>query len=183
MPVLIKIGLVHSQFENIHPFLDGNGRIGRLLITFYLCQQGVLSKPLLYLSEFFKRNRHDYYDKLSAVHEKDDVEGWLKFFLTGIAQTAGNAVSTARKILKLRAKDMEKVSTLNRSTQRAIKLLSALYRTPLVRVADVERIVQLKNPNALVLVSKFLRLGILKEQTGRKRDRLFAYQEYIDLFV
>ena len=183
MPVLIKIGLVHSQFENIHPFLDGNGRIGRLLITFYLCQQGVLSKPLLYLSEFFKRNRHDYYDKLSAVHEKDDVEGWLKFFLTGIAQTAGNAVSTARKILKLRAKDMEKVSTLNRSTQRAIKLLSAIYRIPLVRVADVERIVQLKNPNALVLVSKFLRLGILKEQTGRKRDRLFSYQEYIDLFV
>lgn len=183
MPVLIKIGLVHSQFENIHPFLDGNGRIGRLLIIFYLCQQGVLSKPLLYLSEFFKRNRHDYYDKLSAVHEKDDVEGWLKFFLTGVAQTAGNAVSTARKILKICAKDMEKVSTLNRSTPRAVKLLNALYRTPIVRVADVERIVQLKNPNALALVSKFLRLGILKEQTGRKRDRLFSYQEYIDLFA
>ncbi len=182
MPILIKIGLVHSQFENIHPFLDGNGRIGRLLITFYLCQQGVLNRPLLYLSEFFKRNRRDYYDRLNAVHEKDNIEGWLKFFLTGIAQTADNAVSTARKIIKLRAKDMEKVSTLNKSTQRAIKLLNFLYRTPLVRVKDVERIVQIQNPNALVLVSKFLRLGILKEQTGRKRDRIFSYKEYIDLF-
>lgn len=182
MPILIKIGLVHSQFENIHPFLDGNGRIGRLLITFYLCQQGVLNRPLLYLSEFFKRNRRDYYDRLNAVHEKDNIEGWLKFFLTGIAQTADNAVSTARKIIKLRAKDMEKVSTLNKSTQRAIKLLNVLYRTPLVRVKDVERIVQIQNPNALALVSKFLRLGILKEQTGRKRDRIFSYKEYIDLF-
>lgn len=182
MPILIKIGLVHSQFENIHPFLDGNGRIGRLLITFYLCQQGVLNRPLLYLSEFFKRNRRDYYDRLNAVHEKDNIEGWLKFFLTGIAQTADNAVSTARKIIKLRAKDMEKVSTLNKSTQRAIKLLNVLYRTPLVRVKDVERIVQIQNPNALALVSKFLRLGILKEQTGRKRDRIFSYKEYIALF-
>ena len=119
---------------------------------------------------------------MNAVHEKDNIEGWLKFFLTGIAQTADNAVSTARKIIKLRAKDMEKVSTLNKSTQRAIKLLNVLYRTPLVRVKDVERIVQIQNPNALALVSKFLRLGILKEQTGRKRDRIFSYKEYIDLF-
>lgn len=182
MPILMKIGLTHAQFENIHPFLDGNGRIGRLLITFYLCQQGVLQKPLLYLSEFFKRNRREYYDKLHAVHEKDDIEGWLRFFLTGIMHTAENAVVTARKILQLRTEDVEKIATLNRSTERGMKLLNALYKTPLVKVADVERITQIKNPNALALVAKFVRLGILREQTGRKRDRIFSYQQYISLF-
>lgn len=182
MPILIKIGLAHAQFENIHPFLDGNGRIGRLLITFYLCQQGVLREPLLYLSEFFKSNRQEYYDKLHAVHEKDDIESWLKFFLTGIMQTAEGAVITARKILQLRAEDVEKIATLNRSTERGMKLLNALYKTPMVRVADVGRIIQIENPNALALVAKFVRLGILKEQTGRKRDRIFSYQQYVALF-
>lgn len=182
MPVLVKIGLVHTQFENIHPFLDGNGRIGRLLVSFYLCQQGILRKPLLYLSEFFKSNRREYYDKLHAVHEKDDIENWLKFFLTGVAQTAENAVITARKILKLRAEDTEKITSLGRSAEKAMRLLNTLYKTPLVKVSDVERITQIKNPNALALVAKFMHLGIFKEQTGRKRDRVFAYQKYISLF-
>lgn len=182
MPALLKIGLAHTQFENIHPFLDGNGRIGRLLVAFYLCQQGILRKPLLYLSEFFKSNRHEYYDKLHAVHEKDEIESWLKFFLTGVEKTAENAVITARKILKLRAEDTRKIASLGRSTERAMKLLNALYKTPLVKVSDVERITDVKNPNALTLVAKFVHLGILKEQTGRKRDRVFAYQKYINLF-
>jgi len=182
MPVLIKIGLVHSQFENIHPFLDGNGRIGRLLIAFYLFQQQVLKKPLLYISEFFKANRREYYDKLNAVHEKDEIEEWLKFFLTGIVQTAHNAVVTARKIVALREKDIATVSGFGRSTERGMKLLHAFYKTPLVKVADVEKITGLGNPNALALVRKFVQKGILKEITGRRRNRVFAYQAYIDLF-
>ena len=182
MPILIKVGLVHSQFENIHPFLDGNGRIGRLLITFYLCQQEVLNKPLLYLSEFFKKYRREYYDKLNAVHTKDDTEEWLKFFLTGIIATADDAVKTARKILKLRESDVDKVMGLKQSAEKGMKLLNALYKTPLIMVRDVERIVSVKNPNALALIAKFESLGILNEKTGRKRNRVFAYQNYISLF-
>jgi Fic family protein len=182
IPALLKIGLAHTQFENIHPFLDGNGRIGRLLVTFYLCQQGILRKPLLYLSEFIKSHRREYYDKLHAVHENDEIESWLKFFLTGVEKTAEHAVVTARKILKLRDEDVGKIASLGRSTEKAMKLLDTLYKTPLVQVSDVERIVDIQNPNALSLVAKFVRLGILKEQTGRKRDRVFAYQKYISLF-
>jgi len=181
-PILIKTGLMHAQFEGIHPFLDGNGRIGRLLITFYLCQQGILHRPLLYLSEFIKKNRQEYYDRLNAFHGKDHIEGWLKFFLTGIIFTSDNAVTTARKILKLRQADMDKVASLGRSAEKALKLLNRLYKSPLVRVKDVEKVTSLKNPNALVLLAKFISLGILKEITGKKRYRVFAYQNYIDLF-
>ncbi len=137
LPVLLKTGLLHAQFENIHPFLDGNGRIGRLLITFYLCQQKVLNRPLFYLSDFFKKYRQEYYDRLNAFHEKDDIEGWLRFFLEGIAITA--------------------------------KVFNSLFHTPLVTIKDVERITGLKNPNALALVNKLVKLGILKEITGRKK--------------
>ena len=182
MPILAKIGLIHSQFENIHPFLDGNGRIGRLLITFYLCQQGVLRKPLLYISEFFGHNKSEYYEKLNAVHEKDDIEGWLRFFLTGVMQTANNAVATARKIIILREKDIAKVGAFGRSADRGMILLYSLYRTPMVKVSDIEKITSLKNPNALALVQKFISVGILKEVTGRRRNRVFAYKSYIDLF-
>jgi Fic family protein len=182
IPILLKIGIAHSQFENIHPFLDGNGRIGRLLITFYLCQQETLKKPLLYISEFFKANRREYYDKLSAVHEKDEIESWLKFFLTGVAQTANNAVTTARKIVTLREKDMLAVSSFGRSAERGMGLLHALYKSPMVRISDVEKITGLENPNALVLVRKFVQKGILKETTGRQRNRVFAYTAYISLF-
>jgi Fic family protein len=181
-PILLKVGMAHSQFENIHPFLDGNGRIGRLLVTFYLCQQEALKKPLLYLSEFFKANRREYYDKLSAVHEKDDIESWLKFFLTGVAQTANNAVITARKIVALREKDITIVSSFGRSTEKGMRLLNALYKSPMVRISDVEKITALENPNALALVRKFVQKGILKEITGRRRNMVFAYTAYIDLF-
>jgi len=181
LPILVKIGLVHTQFENIHPFLDGNGRVGRLLITFYLCQQGVLKKPLLYLSEFFKANRQEYYDRLDAVHEKDDVEGWLKLFVEGIAITADKAVDTTRKIIRLRERDLHKVMQL-RSSEKGKKLLDFLYSAPYVTVKTVEQVTGLKNPNALSLVDKLSSAGILKEITGQKRYRVFSYQEYIDLF-
>ena len=181
-PILVKTGLIHCQFEAIHPFLDGNGRIGRLLITFYLCQQGVLRKPLLYLSEFFKKYRQEYYDRLNAAHGRDEIEGWLKFFLSGVAFTAERAVSTARKILELREREIHKVTGMGRSAENAIKLLHALYKMPFMRVVDAEKITGLKNPNALVLMAKFVKAGILKETTGKKRNRVFAYQDYIKLF-
>ncbi len=182
-PMLIKIGLIHAQFETIHPFLDGNGRIGRLLITFYLCQQGVLRKQLLYLSAFFKEHRQDYYEKLNNFRKSDDIENWLKFFMEGIIETSQKSVETARKIIKLRDDHLNKVAGMGKSAERGIKLLNALYRTPILRIKDVERIVSLSNPNALLLVERFVKLGILKELTGQKRNRVFAYQDYINLFT
>lgn len=182
MPILIKAGLMHAQFEGIHPFLDGNGRIGRLLITFYLCQQGVLKWPLLYLSEFFKQHRSQYYERLNNFHGKDDVEGWLEYFLEGVAITAGKAVETARKILDLRKTDIQKVLKLGRSAEKGIELIQSLYRDPIVRIKNIERITKLSNPNASMLTKKFLNLGILKEKTGQKRNRVFSYERYIKLF-
>lgn len=181
-PILIKTGLIHAQFETIHPFLDGNGRVGRLLITFYLCQQNVLRKPLLYLSDYFKRNRQIYYDRLNLLREKDDIEGWLRFFLQGIVETSVQAVETARKIIKLRNFGISQISKLGRSAEKGMNLYSYLFRTPLVRVKDVERVLNIKNPNALTLVSKFVDLGILRELTGFKRNRVFSYADYIALF-
>ena len=182
MPILLKTGLIHAQFENIHPFLDGNGRIGRLLITFYLCQQKTLDRPLLYLSDFFKRYRQEYYDRINAFHEKDDIEGWLKFFLEGVAVTAEQAVETSKKIIKLREDNLKKILTLGRSTPKATLVFNSLFHTPLIAIKDVEKITGLKNPNALALVNKLVKLGILKETTGKKRNKIFAYQQYIKLF-
>lgn len=181
-PILIKTGLAHAQFETIHPLLDGNGRIGRLLITFYLYQQGILRKPLLYLSGFFKEHRQSYYDKLNDYREKDDIEGWLKFFLEGVSITAEKAVDTARKIVKLREDHIAKVSSLGRSSEKGMILLNSLYKTPFVRVTDVEALTSLANPNALSLVGKFINLGILKETTGYKRNRVYSYEDYVNIF-
>lgn len=183
MPILIKAGLIHAQFEGIHPFLDGNGRVGRLLITFYLCQQGILQWPLLYLSEFFKQHRPQYYERLNSFHGKDDIEAWLKYFLEGIAITATKAVETARKILELRKTDTQEVLTLGRSAKKGIELLHSLYKTPMIRIKDIEYITKLRNPNALALMKKFLQLGILKEVTGQRRNRIFSYQRYVKIFL
>lgn len=182
MPILLKAGLIHAQFENIHPFLDGNGRVGRLLITFYLCQQKALNKPLLYLSDFFRKYRQEYYDRLNAFHEKDDIEGWLKFFLEGVAVVAEEAIATSKKILKLRKEDLEKIVALGRSTPKATAVFNSLFHTPITTLKDVERITSLKAPNALALINKLVRLNILKEITGKKRNRVFVYQRYINLF-
>lgn len=181
-PVLLKTGLMHAQFENIHPFLDGNGRIGRLLITFYLCHEGVLRKPLLYLSEYFRQHRSEYYDRLAAFHDKDDIEGWLRFFLEGIEVTAIKAVHTSREIIKLQESDRQKIESLGRSTPRAIILFDSLFKMPLVTIKDIERICGIANPSALELVQKMIDLGILKETTGRKRNRIFEYSDYLKLF-
>ena len=182
VPMLIKIGLIHAQFETIHPFLDGNGRIGRLLITFYLCQQGILRKQLLYLSDFFKDHRQDYYDRLNDFRKKDDIEGWLKFFMQGIIDTSEKSVETARKIRELRDHHLNIVAGIGKSSEKGMVLLKALYKTPMVRIKDVEKLVSLSNPNALLLVDKFVKKGILNELTGQKRNRIFSYKEYIGSF-
>lgn len=183
VPILIKTGLLHAQFETIHPFLDGNGRVGRLLITFYLCQQGVLRKQLLYISDFFKDNRQDYYDRLNDIRRKDDIEAWLKFFLMGMIETSEKAVATARQIIDLRNNHLNTVAGLGKSSEKGVLLLNALYRKPIVAVKSVQRIVSLSNPNALSLVDKFVKLGILQELTGRKRNRFFSYRDYVSLFT
>ena len=183
VPVLIKAALMHLQFEAIHPFLDGNGRVGRVLVTFYLCQQGVLRKPLLYLSEYFGANRNEYYDRLSAGHDRDDLEGWIRFFLDGVSTTAVRATVTARTVVALRQEDMQAVASLGAVSEKAIKLLNHLYRSPLVRIKDVEKIVSLSNPNAITLIDRLVKLGILEEITGRRRNKIFAHSSYIDAFT
>ncbi|RJQ38499.1 Fic family protein [Candidatus Microgenomates bacterium] len=182
IPVLIKTGLVHAQFETIHPFLDGNGRMGRLFITYYLCEQGILREPLLYLSDFFKRHKSIYYDKLTDYRQKDDIEGWLKFFLEGVIETSQSAVETARKIIKLREESYNKIASMGRSSEKGMMLLKKLFQMPMIRVKDIEQITTLENPNALVLLSKFVSKGILYEITGKQRNRVYTFRDYIDIF-
>lgn len=181
-PVLIKIGLIHAQFETIHPFLDGNGRIGRLLITFYLCQQKILHKPLLYLSDYFKANHQTYYDRLNNYRTKDAIENWLEFFLQGIIETSEKAVETARKIISLREHGLKTISKFGRSTEKASMIYDHLFLSPLLKVKDVEKITNLTNPAALSLVDKFEKSGILTELTGFKRNRVFSFADYVTLF-
>lgn len=183
MPTLIKIGLIHSQFETIHPFLDGNGRVGRLLITLLLCNYGLLAKPALYLSEYFKAFRTEYYDKLHAVHEKGDFEDWLKYFIEGIWLVAEEATSTAMKIKGLKDRDILKLSGLSaQSSKNAIKLFENLFKSPVMTVNDVSRHTGLSYANANNLVKKLMDLQILELVAERERNRVFAYAEYMNLF-
>jgi len=184
VPLLIKVGLVHSQFETIHPFLDGNGRVGRLLITFLLCERGVLQRPLLYLSHYFKQNRTEYYDRLQAVRDTGDWEPWLKFFLRGVAIVAQEATATARKVVDLREEDRRRVTAqMGRGASKGLVLLEQLYSRPIVDVVAVSKIVDRSIPIANDLVRELCKIGILKETTGRKRNRSFAYSAYLDLFT
>lgn len=183
IPVLLKIGLIHSQFENIHPFLDGNGRIGRLLITFYLCEQEELSKPLLYLSAYLKKNRQEYYSHLHAVHEKDDIEGWLKFFLNGIIETSQEAVETARKILQLKEADAKTITELGRVSKNARTVLEQLFSNPFITLKHVMTWTSLSKSNAYNLLKKLSQAGILNPAgTLKSREKVFYYQRYFNLF-
>lgn len=183
IPTLVKIGLIHSQFETIHPFLDGNGRVGRLLITLLLCHYGLLSKPALYLSEYFKAFRTEYYDKLNDVHEKGDFESWLKYFIEGVWLVAEEATNTAMKIKALKDKDILRLSSLSsQSSKNAIKLLEQLFSSPIMTVNDVSSVTGLSYANANNLVKKLIDLKILEPILERERNRIFAYSEYINLF-
>lgn len=180
-PVLIKVGLAHAQFETIHPFLDGNGRIGRLLITFLLVHGEVLRSPLLYLSYFFKRHRAEYYDRLMAIRLSGDWEGWLRFFLRGVAETADEATFTAERIFELRERHRALVVE-EKGGANGLRLLSALFQRPLVNVNSVAATVETTFPTANRLVSRFEDLGLLREVTGQRRGRIFRYEPYLRLF-
>jgi Fic family protein len=182
-PLLIKIALAHAQFETIHPFLDGNGRIGRLLVSFLLCHHGVLEKPLLYLSIFFKENRQEYYDSLQAIRDHGAIEQWLEFFLEGVATVAKEATETARAIVGLRESLREKVAQqLGRRSGNAQVLLDHLFENPFVNVQQAQRRLGVTQPTANSLVNDLARIGVLREYTGRRRERRFLLDEYIQLF-
>ena len=183
IPLLVKIGLAHVQFETIHPFLDGNGRIGRLLITFLLCERGVLQKPVLYLSYYFKRHRQAYYDHLQAVRDAGDWEGWLAFFLRGIAEVSAQATETARRILELREGHRALIAEhLGRAAGNGHRVLERLYERPIISVKEVRTITGTSNPAANQLVQKLTKHGVLSEITGQKRNRRFRYEAYVRLF-
>ena len=183
IPHLIRIAIAHYQFETIHPFLDGNGRIGRLLITLYLVSSGILEKPLLYLSDFFEKNKTHYYDNLTFVRTKNDLGQWIKFFLTGIIQTSENAISTLKKIIDLKASlESEKILGLGKRTKQASTFLHALFSKPAVTVKDVQTMTNLSPKAANDLVQTFIILGILREMTGYQRNRVFVFDEYVEMF-
>ena len=183
LPLLIKIGLVHAQFETIHPFLDGNGRVGRLLITFLLCQQKVLQKPVLYLSHFFKQHRQQYYDELQSVRDAGTWERWLAFFLRGVVEVSGQATDMARDILALREEHRRVITDhFGRVAGNGHRVLEFLYKSPVVSVGEVERLIGTTYQAANNLVARMVDSGILHEFTGRARNRAFLYQRYINLF-
>lgn len=181
-PELLKVGLMHYQFETIHPFLDGNGRVGRLMITLYLVSKGILKRPVLYLSDFFERNRTHYYDNLTRVREKNDLQQWFKFFLVGVIETAKSGIQTLDNILKLQKKVDTRIRTLGSRGAKAQKVLQVLYGAPVIDAARVGKMAQVSPASAYKLISDLERLGILKEITGGKRGRLYMLEEYVKLF-
>ena len=183
VPALIRIGIAHYQFETIHPFLDGNGRIGRLLITLFLVDQNILSKPLLYLSAFFEKNKSLYYDNLTHVRTKNDILQWLKYFLVGVAETAENATQTLSNILELKAGIENKIaSDFGKKGMNANLLLQYLFIKPVIHVKQVQEHLSISYKAANQLVSDFVEADILKEVTGNSRNRVFSFTEYIKLF-
>lgn len=183
LPLLIKIGIAHAQFETIHPFLDGNGRVGRLLVTFLLCEQNVLVKPVLYLSHYFKKHRQEYYDRLQAVRDAGDWEGWLAFFLRGVEDVSKQATETARRILALREDHRLMITDrLGRAAGNGHRVLEHLYRRPIVSVNEVQELIGTTYPAANELVARLTTLGIVSEFTGNARNRRFIYHSYTSLF-
>jgi len=184
MPPLIKTAVIHAQFENIHPFLDGNGRVGRLLITLFLYQQTILRRPLLYLSNYFKANRLLYYEILQSIHDAGDWESWIKFFLKGVFSVAQAASRTARDIIALREHDRKLIqSELGRTSGKALELLDRLYVLPVVSAKKAADVINVTPTTANSLIRKFVKLGILHQRGQRKRNRVFRYQNYYDLFA
>ncbi len=185
VPDLIKIAISHYQFETIHPFLDGNGRIGRLLIALHLVSLGILKKPTLYISDFFEKHRPQYYDGLSRVREADDIEHWVRFFLTGVLETAKNARETLEKIIDLRKKyetTIEKGMGIKRQ-KLGKELLRQLFSQPVMTIRDIEAILSVTFPTASAISKDFVTLGLFTEKTGRKKDRIFYLKEYLELFT
>lgn len=182
VPHLIKAAISHYQFETIHPFLDGNGRIGRLLITFYFVANGLLSKPSLYLSDFFERNRTSYYDALSRVRASNDLAHWVKFFLNGIVSTAEKGKNTFHSILELKNSIDGEIVKLNKKAGRGRELIHFLYRKPVVTTNDVVKSLNVTAKSAIQLIKDFEKMGIVSEVTGYKRNKVFIFKDYLKLF-
>ncbi len=182
LPELLKVALIHYQFETIHPFLDGNGRIGRLMITLYLVSKGILKRPVLYLSDFFERNRTHYYDNLMRVREKNDINQWIKFFLTGVIETSKNGIQTFDKILQLQKKTEHDIQGLRSRTSKAIKIVHYLYGRPVVDASMVADIAGISLASSYKIISDLEKLDILRESTGSQRGRIWRYQNYLNIF-
>ncbi|MEY4593083.1 MAG: hypothetical protein RIR18_1978 [Pseudomonadota bacterium] len=183
VPHLVRAAISHYQFETVHPFLDGNGRIGRLLIPLYFISHGLLSKPSLYLSDFFERNRASYYDALMQVRMSNNLIHWVRFFLSGVAQTATKGRDTFQQILALRNQAEQQILQLGKRTPNARQALNVLYRKPMVTAADLEQALGLSHPTVNALLRDFLKLGLLKEMTGAARNRLYVFENYLKLFL
>jgi Fic family protein len=181
LPPLIKAGLAHVQFETIHPFLDGNGRLGRLLITLYLCEQGILDEPLLYLSLYLKSHRATYYALLQEVREHGQWEGWLEFFLTGVRDVAKQAHEAARSISSIFAEDAEKIAELGRGAPAAQALHAILQKRPLLTIGTAAELSGVTFPTATAALERLQALGIVEEITGKARGRVFVYRRYLSL--
>lgn len=182
LPVLLHCGLAHAQFETIHPFLDGNGRVGRLLTTFLLCHQKILRRPLLYLSHYLRTNRAEYYDRLTAIRTDGRWEDWLKFFLRGVYEVSTQATATAREILELRERHRGMLYDRPRRSTRRFILLDKLFQHPIMDIGTVQRLVGGTYDTASSLVAEFETLQILQEMTGGRRNRLYRYEPYLALF-
>lgn len=182
LPDILKIALIHYQFETVHPFLDGNGRVGRLLITLYFVNKGILKRPILYLSDFFERHRTLYYDNLMHVRTQNDLTQWFKFFLTGVTETAKSGINTFDAVLQLKRTVEEKIKTLGSKSGDATKVMEFLYTKPVVDAAKVAEIIDKTPTSAYKLIVHLENLDILKEITGGQRGRLYTYKDYINLF-
>ena len=181
LPLLVEAGLVHVQFESIHPFLDGNGRLGRLLITLLLCAKGALKQPLLYLSLYFKKHRSEYYDHLQRVRTEGAWEQWLTFFLEGTAITAQEAAETATRILGVFSKDRQKIQKLGRSAGSALQVHEYMQTKPIANIAATAKALKLSIPTVTVALNHLVRIGIVEEVTGKRRDRVFTYSRYFNM--
>lgn len=182
IPEIVKAGIVHYQFETIHPFLDGNGRTGRLLIILYLISTGLLNKPVLYISDFFERNRMSYYDSLAMVKKTDNMTQWLKFFLNGVVETAKSSIKTFDKIIKLKKDVDNKIAKIGKKSVNGQRLIELLYSEPKVNGKTVSEKLGISVVSANGLLSTFVEIGILEEKTGFNRNRYYAFEEYVRIF-
>ena len=182
VPEIIKAGIAHYQFETIHPFLDGNGRTGRLLIILYLISTGLLNKPVLYISDFFERHRMSYYDSLSMVKQTDNMTQWLKFFLSGVIETSQNSIKTFDELIKLKKENETKINKTSKKAVNGQRLLELLYSQPKVNAQIISKELGLSIVSVNNLVKTFIEIGILKEKTGMSRNRYYTFEDYIKIF-
>lgn len=181
-PELLKIALIHYQFETIHPFLDGNGRVGRLFIALYLVSKGILTQPILYLSDFFEKNRSNYFDNLMNVRERNDINHWFKFFLVGVIETATKGIETFDKILQLQKTLEIKINTMGSRVANAQKVMHHLYQKPVINTATIGKTTGLSGASAYKLAKDMERFGIFKEITGSRRGKVYVFEDYLNLF-